>query len=190
MDMKYRRKRFTNKLEYGIWTFDRRGPKGSPRIFARCSKCGQVNDMTGGVFMAEYNNGVCKSAKSGCAACKFCGRAFNEWVFERWVPSLTYVSPYPFGEKSPSEIAKAVSGFKGSGVVYFWGSTLAISTFSPNTTLRGRSGQVDYRDGFWIASTNNQLRRQFKNFNEAMTALVEYLNGGSFVPQTPATAAV
>ena len=190
MDMRYRRKRFTNKLEYGIWTFDRRGPKGAPRIFARCSRCGQVNDMTGGVFMAEYDNGVCKTAKSGCAACRFCGRAFNEWVFERWVPTLGFTTTYPFGGKTPSEIAKAVSAFKGRGVVYLWACTLAISSISTNSMMPARSGQVDFDGKAWIVTGNGGQRRVFGEFNEAVTTLAEYLNGGALIAPPPTLAVV
>lgn len=193
IDMIYRRKRFTNnKLEYGIWSFDRRGPKGAPRIFARCSKCAKVNDMTGGAFIAQYNNGKCQTAKSGCASCKFCGRPFSEWVFEKWVPTLTFVGQGEafFGGKSPSEIAKAVSAFKGRASVYLWANTLAIATFAADSMTLARSGQIDFRGEGWTVSTNSYLRRDFKDFNEGMTALIGYLHGESFVSQTPAKAAV
>lgn len=190
MDMIYRRKRITNKLEYGIWSFDRRGPKGAPRIFARCSRCGKTNDMTGGVFIAQYDDGKCISAKSGCAACMSCGRSFSEWTFKQWVPTLAFLTfgGYNFGGKAPTEIAKAVSAFKGFGYAYLWANALAIGTISTAQLPEPRSGQVSFNsNGRWTVATNKYHQKIFDldGFNEAITILVEYLHTGAFI--SPAT---
>lgn len=185
MDTTYRRKRITNKLEYGIWSFDRRGPKGAPRIFARCSRCGKTNDMTGGVFIANYDGGKCISAKSGCAACMSCGRSFSDWTFKQWVPSLAFLTfgGYNFGGKTPTEIAKAVSAFKGFGYAYLWTNALAIGTISTAQLPEPRSGQVNFHpgNGRWNVATNKYHQRSFDDFNEAITTLIGYLHTGAFI---------
>ena len=184
MEMTYKRKRFTNKLECGIWSFDRRGPKGAPRIFARCSRCGKVNDLTGGVFVAEFENGKCRSAKSGCQSCRFCGRAFNEWVFERWVSTLAFIVDrnYSIDNKSPAEIVKAITAFKGKCYAYLASNTVGIGIKG------GRAGQTAYYSGSgWMTSVSNVSGNKiYRDFNEAMTAIIDYLEGNPFVVPPPA----
>ena len=200
MEMTYKRKRFTNKIEYAIWSFDRRGPKGAPRIFARCSKCSKVNDVTTGIFLAQYVNGKCTTAQSGCQACVYCGRPFNEWVFERWLPSFSFITTdlYTFGGKSTKEITKAVervaSVYKGRFYAYLCTNILGIGAYAePGAFTPARSGQVvfDAARQNWVMSTNmTGARKTLIDFDEAVDSLLEYLNGGAFIKSAAAATVI
>jgi hypothetical protein len=142
----YRRKLITKKKEFGIWSFQRPTPKVRPQVFARCSGCGRVNDLTGGFFLAEFKDGKCRAGISGCQSCRYCAMSFSTGRFEKWPAVLSFLSPVQ--DKTQKEVEKIVSKYKEGFTAYTHTNSLVIMQVTAfNSTV---SAQITYQNGWKI----------------------------------------